>query len=188
MSIIFRNSFIGFNKDDVLDYVHKKDAELNSLSKNLNATISKLEDEIKDLNNELEALNNSYNQTVKENMDLRVKLNEFEEKAAEIENLSTKIGKLYLVSRSSAKTIVEKAEENSAVINSQVEENLSKIESTNTVVNDITHKIISACESFASELTSLNNSLEEAKNLVSDNSEKTVKISEEFAEIYQKLL
>ena len=188
MSIIFRNSFIGFNKDDVLDYVHKKDAELNSLSKNLNATISELEDEIKALNNELEALNNSYNQTVKENMDLRVKLNEFEEKTAEIENLSTKIGKLYLVSRSSAKTIGEKAEENSAVINSQVEENLSNIENANTVVNDITHKILSACESFASELSYLNTSLEEAKTKVTGNTEKTVKISAEFAEIYEKLI
>ena len=121
-------------------------------------------------------------------MELKVKLNEFEEKAAEIENLSTKIGKLYLVSKSSAKTIVEKAEENSAVITSQVEENLSKIENTNIAVNDITLKIISACETFASELNSLNSSLEEAKTMVTDNKSKSIKVSEEFAEIYEKLL
>lgn len=188
MSVIFRNSFIGFNKDDVLDYVHKKDVEFNNLSKSLNDTIANLKGEIKQLKSEFETLNNSYNQTVKENMDLRVKLTEFEEKAAEIENLSTKIGKLYLVSRSSAKTIVEKAEENSAIINSQVEENLSNIENTNIAVNDITNKILSACKSFATELSSLNNSLEEAKSKVNGNTEKTVKISEEFAEIYEKLI
>ncbi len=188
MSVIFRNSFIGFNKDDVLDYVHKKDVEFNNLSKSLNDTIANLNGEIQQLKSEFETLNNSYNQTVKENMDLRVKLNEFEEKAAEIENLSAKIGKLYLVSRSSAKTIVEKAEENSAIINSQVEENLSNIENTNTAVNEITHKILSACESFASELSTLNISLEEAKAKVTGNTEKTVKISEEFAEIYEKLI
>lgn len=188
MSVIFRNSFIGFNKDDVLDYVHKKDTELNSLSKSLNDTISKLNNEIKDLKSKLEILNNSYNQTIKENMELRMQLNAFEEKAAEIENISTKIGKLYLVSRSSAKSIVEKAEENSAVINSQIEDNLNNIETTNTAVNDITLKIISACENFASELATLNNSLEEAKVKVSGNTAKSVKISEEFAEIYEKLV
>ena len=188
MSVIFRNSFLGFNKDDVLNYVHKKDAELNSLSKQLNEIISKLKNEVSTLKNEFDTLNSSYNQTVKENMELKVKLNEFEEKAAEIENLSTKIGKLYLVSKSSAKTIVEKAEENSAVITSQVEENLSKIENTNIAVNDITLKIISACETFASELNSLNSSLEEAKTMVTDNKSKSIKVSEEFAEIYEKLL
>ncbi len=188
MSVVFRNSIIGFNKDDVLDYVHKKDTELNSLSKTLNDTIAKLKNEVSGLKSEIDTLTNSYNQTIKENMDLRVKLNAFEEKAAEIENISTKIGKLYLVSKSSAKSIVEKAEENSEIIKAQVEGNLSNIESTNVAVNDITLKIISACEAFATELSALNNSLEQAKSKVSDNNTKTVKISEEFTEIYEKLI
>lgn len=188
MSVIFRNSFIGFNKDDVLDYVHKKDAEFNSLSKALNNTIDNLNQEINTLKNELDTLKNSYNKTIKENMDIRVKLNAFEEKAAEIENISTKIGKLYLVSKSSAKTIVENAEQNSEIINSQVEGSLNNIENTNTAVNNITLKIISACEAFATELSALNNSLDEAKAMVSDNNTKSVKVSEEFAEIYEKLV
>ena len=188
MSVVFRNSFIGFNKDDVLDYVHKKDNELNLLSENLNDTISKLNNEIADLKKELELLNSSYNNTIKENMDIKVKLNAFEEKAAEIESISTKIGKLYLVSQSSAKTIVEKAEENSQIVNTQIEENLNNIDATNTAVNDITLKIISTCESFASELCRLNNSLEEAKTQVSENTKNSIKISEEFAEIYEKLV
>ena len=188
MSVIFRNSLIGFNKDDVLDYIHKKDSELNSLSKSLNETISTLKKEIETLKGEMSVLENSYNSTIKENLDLKVRLNEFEEKSAEIENLSNKIGKLYLVSQSSAKSIVEKANENSQIINSQIENSLKNIETAKETVNELTSKILSASESFVAELSDFNNSFNAAKDTVLENTNESVKISEEFSEIYNKLI
>lgn len=188
MSVIFRNSLIGFNKDDVLNYIHKKDAELNALSNKLNETISNLNKEIKTLKEEMSTLEASYNSTVKENLDLKVKLNEFEEKSAEIENLSNKIGKLYLVSQSSAKSIVDKANENSQIINNQMESSLKNIETAKETVNELTNKILSASETFVAELNEFNSSFTNAKDMVLENNNETVKINSEFAEIYEKLV
>ena len=188
MSVIFRNSLIGFNKDDVLDYIHKKDAELNALSKRLNENIANLNKEINALKDEMGVLESSYNSTVKENLELKVKLNEFEEKSAEIENLSNKIGKLYLVSQSSAKSIVEKATENSQILNFQVENSLKNIEIAKETVNEITRKILSASETFVEELNELNGNFNDAKNKVLENTNKSINISEEFSEIYEKLI
>ena len=46
MAIEFRTGFLGFNKDDVLNYVHLKDRELKVLSSELNAKIKELEERL----------------------------------------------------------------------------------------------------------------------------------------------
>lgn len=187
MAAQFRSSFLGFNRDDVLDYVHKKDAELKTLS-------ASMEEKIKALEKELTSLKADFNEAVKNNSELSSEnsrlvseLEEFRAKSEEIDSLSRKIGKLYLVSKSSAKSIVERAEENAEIISEQAAIRLQNIEQTEESLHSITRQIVSASEKYVSELSSLGASLAEAKEKVSDKDAERIRISEEFADIYEKL-
>lgn len=187
MAVEFRTSFFGFNRDDVFEYVHKKDAEMKVLSASMN-------DKIKALEAELASLKADFNEAVKnnselsgENSRLAAELDEFKAKADEIESLGRKIGKLYLVSKSSAKSIVDRAEENADIINEQAKIRLQNIEETEESLHTITRQIVSASEKYVSDLSSLSASLADAKEKVSEKDAERIRISEEFSEIYEKL-
>ncbi len=187
MAVEFRTSFLGFNRDDVFEYVHKKDAEMKILSASLNEKITALNEELSSLKNDFnEALKNNV-ELSSENSRLSEELNAFREKAEEIESLSRKIGRLYMVSKSSAKSIVDRAEENADIINEQTRLRLSNIEQTEDSLRDITKQIVSASQKFVDDLNSLDSSLAKAKAVVSGKESERVKISEDFAEIYEKL-
>ena len=187
MSIAFRNSLLGFNKDDVLNYVHMKDCELKNLSNNLNTKIGELQKQLDALKEEhLTALGTVGNLT-RENGELKAKVDEYNKKSSELDLLSTNIGKLYLVSKASAKSIVNKSEESSAVIALQNEKQLENIEDTQSSLKDIAESILTASQSFVSKLDELQTSLNDIKGKVSSNNTETAKISEEFAELYAKL-
>lgn len=187
MSISFRNSLLGFNKDDVLSYVHMKDCELKNLSNNLNAKIDELQKQLDALKEEhLTALGTVGNLT-RENGELKTKVDEYDKKSEELELMSTNIGKLYLVSKATAKSIVTKSEESSAVIALQNEKQLENIADTQSSLKDIAEGILSASQNFVSKLDELQSSLSNVKSKVSSNNTENAKVSEEFAELYAKL-
>ena len=187
MAIEFRNSLFGFNKDDVLSYVHLKDSELKNLSNKLNTRIDELQKQLEALKEEhLSALGTIGNLT-RENDGLRAQVDEYNRKSDEIETMSTNIGKLYLVSKATAKSIVDKSEENSAIIAAQNEKQLDNIDNTQSSLKEIAESILSASKNFVSRLDELQSSLHDVKSKVNDNTSQNVKISEEFAELYAKL-
>ena len=101
--------------------------------------------------------------------------------------MSTNIGKLYLVSKATAKSIVNKSEESSAVIALQNEKQLENIADTQSSLKDIAEGILSASQNFVSKLDELQSSLNNVKSKVSSNNTENAKVSEEFAELYAKL-
>lgn len=187
MSVEFRTSFLGFNRDDVFEYVHKKDAEMKILSASMNDKIKSLEEELSALKSSLEESTQKNADLTEENNRITAELSDFQARADEIESLSRKIGKLYLVSKSSAKSIVERAEENAELINEQTKLRLENIEQTEVVLHSITKEIISASERFVTDIHTLETDLANAKQKVSENNDEHIRISEEFAEIYEKL-
>lgn len=187
MAVEFRTSFLGFNRDDVLDYVHKKDADMKIISASLKDKIKALEDELSSLKADFsEALKNNA-ELMANNKELSSALAEYKTKEDEIESLSRKIGKLYLVSKSSAKSIVDRAEETAGIINEQAQIRLKNITETEDSLHEITKQIVSASERYVSELGAMEDALAEAKVKVSERDAERVRISEEFAEIYEKL-
>ena len=187
MAIEFRNSLIGFNKDDVLSYVHMKDQEFKNLSSSMNARIDELQNQLDSLKKEHLSALGTIGSLTHENDLLKIKVEEYDKKSADIEEMSAKIGKLYLVSKSTAKTIVDNAESSSEAVNTQTEKNLENIESTQTSLKEIAESILSASQSFVAKIDDLQTSLSEVKRRVGDNNSETAKISEEFAELYAKL-
>ncbi len=187
MAVEFRTSFLGFNRDDVLNYVHKKDADTKVLVASLNDKIKALEGELSSIKADLGEALKSNAELIAQNEELTSSLNDYKAKEEEIESLSRKIGKLYLVSKSSAKSIVDRAEETASIINEQAEIRLKNITETEDSLHEITKQIVSASEKYVSELGMIENSLAEAKVKVSERDAERVRISEEFAEIYEKL-
>lgn len=187
MAIEFRTGFLGFNKDDVLNYVHLKDRELKVLSSELNAKIKELEERLEVLKKEHLSDISIIDKLTKENSELNIKVAEYDSKTAEIDAMSTKIGKLYLVSRSTAKTVVDEAQANAQIAEAQTEKSLQNIESTQASLKELAEEILSASQGFVSRIGEFNRSLEDAKSKVDDNKSNSSAISEEFAELYAKL-
>jgi chromosome segregation ATPase len=187
MAIEFRNAFLGFNKDDVLNYVHKKDSDLKQMSVELGAKISALEEKLESLQKEHEFTLKTVAALSMENDGLKAIAKEYEEKSAELELLSTSIGKLYLMSKSTAKTMVDNAEENSELASKQTMLHIENISDTQDSLKEIAQSILAASQSFVEKLDTLNSSLEAAKAKVRENNEEAIHISEEFAELYSKL-
>lgn len=187
MAIEFRNSLLGFNKDDVLSYVHMKDSELKALSNTLNDRIDQLQRQLEALKEEHLSALGTIGSLTHENDILKIKVNEYDRKVEEIDAVSAKIGKLYLVSKSTAKTIVDKAEESSEAVSSQTEKNLNSIEDTQASLKEIAESILSASQSFVSRLDQLQTSLTDVKSKVGANTSDSMRVSEEFAELYAKL-
>lgn len=187
MAIEFRTGFLGFNKDDVLNYVHLKDRELKVLSSELNAKIKELEERLEVLKNEHLSDISIIDKLTKENSELNIKVAEYDSKTAEIDAMSAKIGKLYLVSRSTAKTVVDEAQANAQIAEAQAEKSLQNIESTQASLKELAEEILSASQGFVSRIGEFNRSLEDAKSKVDENKSNSSAISEEFAELYAKL-
>lgn len=187
MAIQFRSGFFGFNRDDVFDYIRKKDAEIKTLSASFREKNKTLEEEISRLRAEFnEAVKNNAELSA-ENSRLNEELSALRAKAEETEALSRKIGRLYLVSKSSAKSIVERAEENAEAITEQAGIHLQNIEKAEQSLHDIAKRIVTASDSYVSELNSITESFNEVKVKVSERDAERVRISEEFSEIYEKL-
>ena len=187
MATEFRTAFLGFNRDDVLKYVHKKDFDMKAAHEKSTAEICQLKTSLEKLTAELEATAKENEALKKDNADIKQRLDEFESQIDSINNTAEKIGKLYLVSKTSAKAIVDKAHESSVLVNNETSKNLENIVLTQEALSEIKSRIISSADGFIKELDGLNVSLKDAKDTLTTNTEEQVKVSAEFAEIYQKL-
>ena len=187
MAIEFRTGFLGFNKDDVLNYVHLKDHELKELSSELGAKIKELEERLEVLKKEHLSDIETIEKLNRDNAELNIKLAEYDSKSTEIDAMSAKIGKLYLVSRSTAKTVVDDAQASAQIVDAQTDKSLQNIESTQASLKELAEEILSASQGFVSRIGEFNRTLEDAKSKVDENKSNSMSVSEEFAELYAKL-
>lgn len=183
----FRTSFLGFNRDDVLKYVHKKDFEMKARHEKATEEISSLKALVEKLTAELNSAVEENKSLSEANATMKQRLDEFETQIDSINHTAEKIGKLYLVSKTSAKAILDKAHESSVAISNETSKNLENIVVTQNALSEVKARLKSSAEEFIKELDGLNLSLNAAKDTLTSNSEDQVKISTEFAEIYQKL-
>lgn len=187
MAIEFRTAFIGFNKDDVLNYIRLKDSEIRTVSDDFKNTVASLEKELSNLKAQQTSALAKIEELTEQNLKLKEKADEFDRKSAEIDSVSNKIGKLYMVSKSYAKDMASNAKENSKITAEQTEQNLKNIEIAQASLKEVAESILSASHSFVERLDTLQEHLSSAKSKVSENEHTVSKISDDFAEIYAKL-
>lgn len=180
MSIGFRKSLFGFNREDVMDYIEKASKDFAKKETELDEKISDLNGTIDEANKRIEELNESRAQLERE-------LKVFNDKNEEIERLSQNIGKLYLVAQANAKSVIENAKESETLAANEVEKNIVSIDEAHRTLDEIRNEIMRTSTEFTKEVENLMSRLNETKEKIAENSEASEKSLEEFDSIYSEI-
>ena len=180
MAIGFRKSLFGFNTADVVDYIDKMHTAFQDKQTLLNK-------ELESLNGELSLSKENYDLLLKEKDEIAARLNEFEEKYAEIQRLSEVIGKLYLVAQANAKAIIERTSENSRITNEEITKNLIAIDEAQSSLSSLKEQLNKTSDGFLNEIDSLLSSLKDVKNQVEENCQSAKLNEEEFEAVFESL-
>lgn len=171
----FRKSFMGFNREDVTNYIEALVKKYKSGENELLARIENLNIDLKEASDRAAALQET--------------VNEFERKREEIEKLSESIGKLYLVSQANAEAIIRNAKQSSSVAGEEVRRNIAGIEDTHQRLEVLRADVMDAAKRFNDEFMHLAASLNDTKATLSmlesateDNSETLEALMDECAE------
>lgn len=180
MAIGFKKSLFGFNCDDVLSYVEKTHKTYTEKEIVLNEKIDAL-------NSENSALKEQISSIEIENNQLQTQLKEFTDKYDEIERLSQNIGKLYLVAKSNAETIMKEADACADASRKEVIRNLDAINNARESLDSIKENIVNTSAGVAKEIDLLTKSLSDTREKI-ENREKIIANSdEEYRELIRVL-
>ena len=181
MSIGFRKSFFGFNCEDVLSYIEKSHKDFAAEEKELKSQIADLNGTISELENKISELENS-----KEN--IKAQLESYENKKAQIDQMSKTIGKLYLVAQSNARSVIKSSEDNLAAVKEEIEKNFNSIDSAHQMLDNIKSNLIKTTEEFTVNIDTLSNSLNIAKEEIKSKESEAIKKTEEISEYVNNLI
>ena len=180
MSIGFRKSLVGFNCEDVINYIeasHKTHAENEE----------KLKNEISELNNNIENLTNTISTLTAERDKIASRLHEFDEKYEEIDRIAENIGKLYLVAQSNAHAIMKNSSESSSLATEEIQKNIAAIAETQDALTVIRSEMADVNKTFSSKLEELMDSLSDTKDKITKKTYDSKQRDEDFAAVMQML-
>ena len=176
----FRKSFLGFNCDDVINYIQAAQAKFNRRETELNDEIALCQDKLSKAQCDIDKLN-------EEKDTLLAELNSFKSRCDEIEQLSISIGKLYLVSQNSAKNIINNSVESSRRASEEILKNMESIEDAHVALAEIKSRIKNTTENFMSDVENLCSSLEDTKRVLAERNENSNLQLEEFTAMFNKI-
>lgn len=169
----FRKSVLGFNRDDVLEYIKNAQAEYSEKLLNKNRELENAQHEILEL--------------VSKNAKLEDELSKYTAKQEEIDRLSHSIAKMHIVANANARAVLEKSAESVAVSSQQASSNLQCAQEATAALTDIRGKLTSCCAEFCEKVDSLFVSLEEVKYNITENSRISEDKIKEFREMFNKV-
>ena len=180
MAAGFRKSLFGFNCDDVVAYIektHKAHTEKEIV----------LKEQIEDLGEENSSLKEQMNELLTVKADLEAKLKEFTDKYDEIERLSQNIGKLYLVAKSNAQTVMKEAKASADIAHREALKNIASITDAQEALSGIKENIVNTSAGFAKDIDALTKSLVEARDIIDSHEAVAAKSEEEYRELIKVL-
>lgn len=180
MSVGFRKGLFGFNCDDVLRYI-----EISQQKFSQSEAAHKVQ--ISELNSELSSAKAKIDELALECESLVAELNEFKNKRDELDRLSTSIGKLYLVSQSSAKSVIENSVKSSEIAGAEVSKNIESIDKTHGELVDIKQSLEQTTADFIARISSLCASLESAKAELEERNCNSDKHLAEFTAMFNRI-
>lgn len=173
MSVGFRKSFLGFNCDDVIEYIQNSHKKFSQKEAELNQKIQNLDDTIATVNAQLEDV-----KAAKATVEAQLK--EYTDKYDEIERLSQNIGKLYLVAQTNAKSIMQNSTDNRDITNREVEKNLNSIDNAHEQLAALKAEIMQTSNEFVNKVDTLVASLATAREQVSQKNADNRELIEQF--------
>lgn len=166
----FRRELLGFNREDVIEYIRKvqndsssKEKELISSLETLNARNAELIDELKKIPM-LEAELEINKATIEK---LAKQVSEFEAIREETENVSQDIAKMYLVAKSNAEAINTSTKESSERAFYEIQNTLKTIKSVLDKLETAKANVISTSEKYSNEIEELVSSFKASKETIS---------------------
>lgn len=181
MSIGFRKSLLGFNCNDVLDYIERTHKNFKDKENKLNSQLDSVKEELSISKADFEKL-------MAEKAVVDAKLAEFNAKYDEIERLSENIGKLYLVAQANAQAVMSSSEESAKISFEEVNKNIISIDEAHESLKEIRAEITKTSEEFVAEVDRLMNSLSATKIQIADNKDTCETAQKEFAEVYETIV
>lgn len=164
----FRKSFLGFNKEDVLNYIASEDKKNVSIIKSLNGEIKDLTERNLSLDKQIDSLNE--------------KLNQYKEKEEEINRLAESIGALYIIAKNNAELILDNASKSKDAATAEIEKNLEILNAAQENYLNIKTEVLKATNSFSDNLDSALDSIKTTEDEIKNNllkAEKAEKVLQE---------
>ena len=180
MSVGFRKSFLGFNCDDVIEYIQNSHKKFSQKEAELNQKIDSLDDTIANINTQLEEVKSA-------KAAVEAQLKEYTDKYDEIERLSQNIGKLYLVAQANAKSIMQNSAENRDITNREVEKNLHSIDNAHEQLAALKAEIMQTSNDFVAKVDSLVTSLSTAREQVNQKNIDNRELAEQFENLFENI-
>lgn len=175
MSVVFRKSMFGFNKDDVLNYINGLFDKINALEADFNNKSSAQKNEIVELSESLNNANQSIAKLMVENDALLDEVTKLRAEKEKIERLSDVIGKLYLVSKLNAETITRSAKETKKKLDLEIESELKIVEEAEKRLSELKDEISSSSTEYTEKLSSITDSLNQTKQIIKKNDKQSFK-------------
>ena len=180
MSVGFRKSFLGFNCDDVIEYIQNSHKKFSEKENELNQKIDSLDNTIAHINTQLEEVKSA-------KAVVEAQLKEYTDKYDEIERLSQNIGKLYLVAQANAKSIMQNSAENRDITNREVEKNLHSIDNAHEQLAALKAEIMQTSNDFVAKVDSLVTSLSTAREQVNQKNIDNRELAEQFENLFENI-
>ncbi len=166
----FRRELLGFNREDVIEYIKKvqmdngqKEQELIASLEKLNTRNAELIDELKQipiLKAELEINKAAIEKLAKQ-------VSEFEAIRTETENVSQDIAKMYLVAKSNAEAINTSTKESSELAFYEIKNTLNTIKSVLDKLETAKENVLTTSEKYSKEIETLVSSFKSSEETIS---------------------
>lgn len=175
MSVVFRKSMFGFNKDDVLNYINELFSKINAIEADFNEKNDKQKKEIIELSESLNNANQNIAKLMVENDSLLEEVQKLRSEKEKIERLSDVIGKLYLVSKLNAETITRSAKETKKKLDAEIESELKIVEEAEKRLSELKDEITLSSSEYTDKLGSITDSLNQTKQIIKKNDKQSFK-------------
>lgn len=175
MSVVFRKSMFGFNKDDVLNYINELFGKINAIEADFNEKNDKQKKEIIELSESLNNANQNIAKLMVENDSLLEEVQKLRSEKEKIERLSDVIGKLYLVSKLNAETITRSAKETKKKLDAEIESELKIVEEAEKRLSELKDEITLSSSEYTDKLGSITDSLNQTKQIIKKNDKQSFK-------------
>ena len=155
----FRRSLMGFNRDDVLQYISNEDKKNTKKINSLNAEIVDLKNKISSLNSQLEI---------------------YKDKEEEINRLADSIGALYIIAKNNAEIILENAKQSKLAASEEINKNLELLNSAQENYVEIKQTVLSLTNAFSQSVNNAIASLKDTENIIEEKMNKADEVEKIF--------
>ena len=166
MSVFFRKSLLGYNVEDVKKYIDGLFKKISDSDEEHKKEIAKNKELILELSESLNNANQNISELISQNDNLTAEVEHYRAEKEKITQLSEVIGKLYLVSKLNAESIITSATSIKRKTVEEAEFNMQLIEEAHQNLQELTNKVNATSLEYTDKIQSVATSLNETKDSI----------------------